>query len=438
MKKVSKTEFHTIHGRTVVYTRRHINGCKLRDRNANGCACPKWIYSKAKGGKAMQRAAGTPSFTEACEEAQRILKGFDPEIAKARQINEPAPGISIEECLALYESSLRLPARALNPIYVKNCLSPLKRRKPTQYKRAKNVSLLDFLDRVNRDARVPITRMEQITSEVLDQWSQEWRTNDLSSQNFRACTNMFMAYSKSHDYIAKRPEFREKLRVRSGNRCGAFSDDQIAKLHAALPFYRNPHGELPPNYAARMAALIDLGRHGGCAVVDIEAFSPRLHLRGDVLSYARVKTGVHATVVLDPIVAARLRSIPPEPGSDPDRPFRFTGRRRATVLAMWRRRFWNLCQFAGVVEVETENGKLPAHLHALRDSCAIDLIVHGVGILNVARALGHTNTAMAERRYLPWITRRENHCIADQRAALARRAQTSEVVVPEPVATTIN
>src|ERR1700681_825266 len=78
----SRFELSNRFGTVRVYTRRHINGCTLDTPDHNHCSCPKWIYSKARGGKPAQKTASTPSFAEACELAQKILRGFDPEISQ--------------------------------------------------------------------------------------------------------------------------------------------------------------------------------------------------------------------------------------------------------------------------------------------------------------------------------------------------------------------
>jgi hypothetical protein len=83
---LARTLFSTVHGTVSIYTRRHIHGCQLQSPDDNRCACPKWIYSKARDGRASQQAANTRSFTEACELALKLLKGFDPEIRAAREI----------------------------------------------------------------------------------------------------------------------------------------------------------------------------------------------------------------------------------------------------------------------------------------------------------------------------------------------------------------
>jgi hypothetical protein len=47
--------------------------------------------------------------------------------------------------------------------------------------------------------------------------------------------------------------------------------------------------------------------------------------------------------------------------------------------------------------------------------------------------LGHATTQMTQRSYLFWVQKRVDHCIEDQRAALARRIQVApETANPEP------
>ena len=435
--KVRKTIYRSIHGTTVVYTPRHLGECRLRDRNANGCGCPKWIYSKARGGRAVQQSARTPSFAEACALATRILDGFNPEITKAREVNEPEPGIGIEACVEIYGASLR--RRSLSQSHIHNCLVPFQRRKPVEYTngRAKNMSLLDYLDRQNVTVREPVLRMEQLTSDILDEWSARWESNDSTTLVWRGMVAAFLDWAHAHDHIEDEPVFRERHKVRPGNRCGHLDDIQIAKLYQAIPFFKPP--QMAENFAPRLRAFLDLGRWGGMAVADIVAFSPRVSLSANnVLAYRRQKSGQIATVLLDPAVAARLRSIPLEAGADdPDKPFRFRRTQEVQNRQLWRERFKNLCKFVGITEVETEVGeRIPVHPHVLRDSFAIDAITRGVSLENVARMLGHKTTAMTQRSYLFWVKKRVDHCIEDQRAALARRAQEqqSEVATTEPSA----
>lgn len=438
MKKRSQRWRETsAYGTVRVYTPRHVNGCELRDPNACFCGCPKWVYAKPKVGKATQVSAKTPSFTEACVTAKRILDSFHPEIAAAREKNTTAAGIGIEDCLRLYEAALG--RRAVTPLHIKHCMLLFDRRNQKEYRtkkdhgRALNISLLDFLDGENLAAREPVVRMSQITSNILDKWAAGWKTNDSTSRAWRGKVGAFLKWAQAHDHIERLPVFREKQKVRAGNRCGHFSDSQIAAMYAGLRFVQWKFHEKPKNYEARLGAFIDLGRYAGMAVVDIVHFNPKVNLsKSDILTYRRRKSGQIASILLASEAAARLRSIPLEDGADPEMPFRFPDTDVPTNTQTWRKRFQNLCAAVGITSVETELGTIhKPRPHQLRDSFAISAICNGVALPNVARMLGHASTQMTEAKYLFWVRRRLDACIEDQRKGLERAALAQQEAEPE-------
>jgi hypothetical protein len=198
-------------------------GCPLTSPNQNGCACPKWIYAKARDGKAVQQVAGTPSFTEACQHAQKILKGFDPEIRAAREITTPALAIPIEAALDRYLGVLR--TRGVTADYLNGSVWPTffrraaKRRGP----QPRNLSLLEFLDRRNLQAASPVLRMDQLSSSLLEDWAASWISNDLSSSVRRTLAMGFLKWAVGRDLLQRLPNFGERRRIKKGNRCGYFS-----------------------------------------------------------------------------------------------------------------------------------------------------------------------------------------------------------------------
>ena len=281
---LSRAVYASQHGSVRVYTRRHINGCLFTLPDQQHCPCPKWIYSKARNGRPARRAATTPSFTEACEQAQKILKGFDPEIAAARKITSPALGPTIEEVLTRYFTVLA--TRKLSPAYleglpayfVRRTLSGLPGTKSAGRRPALNPSLLDFLDRANAAAIDPITRMEQISSNLLDDWAASWRGNDLTCKQWRTIASGFFRWAVGRRYLDRMPMFGERQRIRRGNRCGYFTDEQYARLRESLPFCLPNNTAPSAHYAERLGAFLDLGRWGGMAIADIVRFSPAANL----------------------------------------------------------------------------------------------------------------------------------------------------------------
>lgn len=424
--KASRALYASIHGTVRVYTRRHINGCPLVGQDFNHCSCPKWIYFKAREGKAVQKSAGTPSFTEACEEAQRILKGFDPEIARARASIAPAARITVEAAVDQFLQGVR--SRNVSLSYLANLSSVLLRRRAHANRKSKpdkNTSLIDFLDRLSPHRAFPV---HEITIELADDWAATWGGNDLSSRCWRSQARAFFRWAQDRGYLQRVP-FGGRRKIKRGNRCGYFTDEQYAAILATLPFYRWSSGPaIPDNYAARLGAFCDLGRWGGLAICDIVKFRPAESMRPDsnVITYRRKKAETVAQISLPPDVAMRLRSIPPEAGSLPEQPFAFAGIGAEACAKRWLDRFQKLCEKAGIKEITTEVGRVrKPHPHMLRDTCAISAIEDGLSSDDIARMLGHTTTQMTERSYMLWTAKRDSACIENQRRRLLARVEVA-------------
>jgi integrase len=428
-----RATFSSEYGFANVYTRRHIDGCSLVAPDQNHCACPKWIYAKPVGGKREQHAAGTPSFTEACELARKKLRSFDPEIRAARQANEKI-SIPIREALEQYFQAVD--NRGVTPAFVeeiRRVFIPLERpRIQGRGRKRTSQSLFEYLEEINRTAREPIVRLDQITFSVFENWVGSWKLGDLTRAHRRQVAKGFFKWAQEMGLITRLPVgyTGRRKRVKRGNRCGHFTDEQYEKMLAVLPFYNGAttkatnrkYLQLPANYHARLRAFIELGRWGGMALADLVLFNPSVMLgKNNVLTYQRRKSEQIATVLLDPAVAARLRVIPAEEDSLSDQPFRLRSQTEIRTRHKWRERFQRLCAFAEIGAVETQVGSTKnPHPHMLRDTFAIDAITRGVALDNVAKMLGHASVEMTQKSYLFWIKKRIDHCIEDQRLALAR------------------
>jgi site-specific recombinase XerD len=415
------------YGRIRVYTRRHINGCRLTDPDDNSCRCPKWLYSVKL--DPMQQAAGTATFHDACSRAREMLHGFDPFIQKAQAAMGVAPAKTqdgMELAAAIDRWIAGLQSRGVSKSYRDSAAACFRRRAENPHAHRTghrpNTSLLDYLDQQKRS----VTRVDEITTPILDDWQLVWTLNDATAKHWRTNVKSFFRWAYNRNWTKRVPLFSERRKLKSGNRCGSFSDEQYRRLLAALPFYRARRGgSLPENYAERLGAFLDLGREGGMAVADIVKFRPATEITAqNVLAYQRQKNGQWAQVALLPEVAARLRSIPPESLSDPDHPMRFTDSDDLRATKVWRERFQKLCAFAGIREITTEVGrKKKPGPHMLRDTAAMSLLENGASLENVSRMLGHSSTAQTEKSYLSWTKQRVDFCVEDQRRALARRVE---------------
>jgi integrase len=412
-----------IYGAVRVYTRAHLAPCAATSLDFTSCACPKWIYAKPRDGKARRFAAQTPSFAEALEAAAQVLKGFDPEIAAARaEKTKVESGITIEAALAEYIEVLK--TRRLSADYIEKQIPALfqRRRIHKTGKRSNHLSFFDFLDQYNQTAVEAIARVDQVSSALLDKWASHWKGEDTSAAYYRRLAMSFFRFAHERGMMPKLPVFSARRRhaVKPGNRCGYFPPEQYEKIVAAVAFYQTERGFMPKNFAARLLAFIELGRWSGMAIADLILFSPRENLVGDVITYRRRKSSMIAgPIVIPAALAARLRQVPAEDGSLEEMPFRMRGMNEVRNRGLWRLRFQKLCEFAGIGEVKTEIGTFRnPHPHMLRDTFAIDAILRGVSLDNVAKMLGHATVDMTQKAYLFWMKQREIYCEQQQRAAL--------------------
>ena len=123
------------------------------------------------------------------------------------------------------------------------------------------------------------------------------------------------------------------------------------------------------------------------------------------ISYVERRMSSWAVVTLPERVRELLKSIPLETDSvGPDRPFLQTGVSAETSTHLWRRRFSTICKLANITEIRTATGTQAPHPHALRDTFAVGKLRATRGnVKAVARMLGHANSVITEKTYLPWV-----------------------------------
>ena len=79
-----------------------------------------------------------------------------------------------------------------------------------------------------------------------------------------------------------------------------------------------------------------------------------------------------------------------------------------TAVADWQRTLRRVFELAGV-----EGG----HAHRFRDTFAVELLLSGVPIDQVAVLLGHSSVKITEKHYSPWVKARQEQLEAAVRKA---------------------
>jgi integrase len=392
--------------RTATVVVRHSAGCRDRERGAGWrkCACPKSLVLYDGADKRNRRmSAKTRSWERAEAAAQEWLDGFNPDKIELKALKAAKEGatVTVEKAVGAYVADMV--SRLGDNGTVRAARMLLGDVDPETAEVRKRGKLLAWLDGIDpRPAAV-----SDVTSSHLDSWRRTWRFgSDLTAADAVVKVRTFFRFCRSRGWLAADPsaDFR-RPKVRKGSRTTVFTDEQYAKvLEAAKARGR------------RAEAFVEMLRWSGMSLVDAVQFRPAA-LDGDVLSYRRQKTGTTAAPVVPAHVAALLRSVPTD--GDPAAPFRDRSIPLSSDTDRWRRLLQECFAEAGIESVRTDVGDRPPHPHMLRDTFAVGHIRAGVPLLNVARMLGHSDTKVTERHYLPWVKEMDSHHAATVRAALA-------------------
>jgi integrase len=132
-----------------------------------------------------------------------------------------------------------------------------------------------------------------------------------------------------------------------------------------------------------------------------------------VYRYRRLKTRRKvkdpAVIPISAELAAELQSVPLEPGTTKEMPFRHGNLTLRTDQRKWSDRVMAVMNAAGIDHVELppdEQGRpqsKDANVKMLRHTFAVRMLIAGQRPEEIAKMLGHVNTKMVLRVYAPWV-----------------------------------
>lgn len=421
------------------YTR-HESDCQHRSNpNHNDCQCAKWLYVNQRGLKPRRYSLKTPSWAEANEKATEVLKGFDPEIAEARdkkhaEAQKDAEGeTTIEEAVELWLA--RTEHLHGDHSTVKN------------YRSFFNTRLLRYVDRWNRgkSENERITHIRQLTPAFCTRWYQSWNYKNTTMRARWNIVRSFFNYLHQQGKISVNPVIAIKsvARERTFNNV-PFSDREYTDILNAISGIGDSVARSKDTsvYRERLHVFIELLRWTGMDIGDAVKYRPSMVDRDGVLRYIRTKTGIQAVVPLPPHMVELLKEIPLGPDSIPEMPFRYAGNDLDSDVHNWSRRIGQAMEDAGVVEVQlVERSGVPAfdrngrpvvkaaNVKMLRHTFAVGCLVAGVPKENVARMLGHVGTGMIDDHYAPWVKGLDDAHIRKVRELMAQAKGQKDLLV---------
>ncbi len=143
----------------------------------------------------------------------------------------------------------------------------------------------------------------------------------------------------------------------------------------------------------RTRAMLYVLRYTGLRISDAVRLTDK-EVGKTAVTLRMAKTRVAVTIPLVAGLRERLEAI-----KFPNGRYFSTGEAQIdTDTGNWRRRFAKL---AAIAQVKN------AHLHRLRDTFAVELLIQGVPIEDVSILLGHSSVKITERDYAPWVQARQ-------------------------------
>jgi len=424
------------------YTR-HQRDCKHRKKlSYNQCACSKWIYENPKSGEARRSSLVTPSWAEAMQLAMDKLKGFEPEVKKARQaeVTKERQTKTVLEGIDLWLDRTR-------SLFGKDAAIVSQYRSTFGWIDADGIAhgmLLKFVEKYNREhSEARIINIDEMTPLVCQQWNFSKEYSELSPVTRKqrwGTVRSFFKFLHELGVIPVNPAITIKAAKASENYANTpLSPEEFNRLLTEADWYvdeRVRNGERDV-HCRRMRALLLL-RHTGMDLKDACLFRPDWIRYADVddelvpvLRYRRCKTRVEAVIPLPPEIAETLKTVPLAPQGVPEMPFRYRENDIRSDVHNWGRRIHRLYTLAKLEEVQLvgKDGR-PAvddmgnpstkrpNTKMLRHTFAVGCLTAGMREESVAKMLGHVGTDMIRQHYGPWCKERDEAHVREVREAL--------------------
>jgi site-specific recombinase XerD len=395
---------------------RHQPPCKQKDPAYRRCDCPKYVHGVPEGGGSMVRQSAR---TRSWESAEKFARRLDKE--------------SMNRKLGIQ------PELKLKGMEIKSAVTQF-----LQSKQKANASeaTMDSYELVLKDQFLPwctksgLSYLDQLTSDALmivdELWTNGRRMHAKGDKTGNASSTARIKYtrlSSFFNYWIKRGKLtqnplklafdRPKLKDEDVRETQPLEQDDLKKLldRTYFPIPGQKHGEV---HRVKQRGLLLLMRYSGMSIVDAlklprTSLGPNYEMPEDAVELRRTKTGKPVFVLLPKRVAELLRSLP---NSTPDYFFWDGTVDNRTLTDNWRQSLKRLAQLAGVEGF---------HPHRMRCTFAVEQLLRGTGIEDVAEMLGNTPEVCA-RHYAPLAKQRR-----ERLGMLSKQGWDDEMVWQEPV-----
>lgn len=240
----------------------------------------------------------------------------------------------------------------------------------------------------------------------------------------------FFRYCILHDWMTKNPAAGlSRIKV-SSRPTVPFSREEFTKLLATVPLmYTSARGNSRTSQflRARLRAMLLLLRWSGLRIGDAANLERSRLSDDDKLLLYTAKTRTPVFVPLPPHVANELWALP---NSNPDYFFCSGNGTVRSVTANWQR----------ILDQSFKKAALNrrCHVHQLRDTFAVEMLLAGVPLDQVSMLLGHSSVRITEKHYAPWVQARQQQLENSVRKAWVEVVPVGSIDQPAMISARVN
>lgn len=335
--------------------RRHLKDCPQTSTTYRRCRCPIHVYGTL-GGEKIRKALDQTSWDAASEMITAWTAAGEIGVVK---VQAPTPREAVEKYLADCEAR-KLGWEAMR-----------------KYRHLLEDRFLPWAERKG------ISSIRHVTVDGLRQFRQDWTDSPLYATKNLERMRAFLRFCHQAGWIKDNPAKAVKPPKVTQTPTLPFSRDEMKRVVAACDKYGGNK--------ERIKAFVLTMRYTGLRIGDAIRLSKSQVVDGKVF-VRTAKTGQPVTVPVPQEVVDALNSI----GSDVDRYF-WTGKNIRSAVSNWSRYLTRVFELAGVKD---------GHSHRFRDTCAVELLLAGASVEDVASILGNTPQVVA-KHYAPWVRERQ-------------------------------
>jgi integrase len=355
--------------------RRHIKTCSHRSegRKYRRCHCPIWADGFI-GREEIRETLKTRNW----EEAQQKIREWEAERTRSQA---PADNrLTVEAACEKYLADSRSRQLGTAAIYKYNLLT----RQLTAFAVERGVRFLEEMD-----------------LDLLRDFRATWKNRNLSAKKKLQQLKGFFRFCAKGGALSSNPALDLTAPIVKQPPTLPFERDEMARiLNACDHLYIDNYRRVGQANSKRIKALVLLLRYSGLRIGDAVTLPVSRIAKGKVF-LRTAKTGTHITCPLPPLALDALNDCP---RTNPLY-FFWTGQcSPGTVARDWHSKLVKLFKVAGV-----QNG----HAHRFRDTFAVETLLAGTPLEQVAVLLGHSSIKMTERHYSPWVKARQDQMEAN-------------------------